>query len=88
MLSSRGKDAARFAMSSSSGDAITMQDMSHVFDSGRERGLLERLFTPAAINKAGIRADLKLFERGSSGILDFRMSFQWFFTVFELFLRL
>lgn len=45
-------DAGRFALSSSFRDPITVQDIGVVFDTHRDRNILERFFTPAAIGKA------------------------------------
>ncbi|CAJ1424972.1 unnamed protein product [Effrenium voratum] len=45
-------DAARFAISTSFRDPISLEDMQNLFDSRRDRKLLERVFTPGAVNEA------------------------------------
>jgi len=66
-------DAARFAMSMSSHDPVTAEDIRVVFDSHRDRNLLERLFTPAPILQAlkdqrGL--DLPAWKKELFGVTD------------------
>lgn len=45
-------DAARFALSSSFRDPVMMEDIRVLFDTHRDRPIMERLFTPTAIMQA------------------------------------
>jgi len=45
-------DAARFALSSSFRDPVMMEDIRVLFDTHRDRAIMERLFTPTAIMQA------------------------------------